>query len=63
MFSLIHGPFLQIFYFMCLTWRSHSGGGKLKGEMLNAEKFQADSGVKRIEKQGDMKGLTKMKCA
>lgn len=30
--------------------------------MLNAERFQADSEVKRTEKQGDMKVRTKMKC-
>lgn len=35
---------------------------KFRGGMLNAERFQEDSEVKRTEKQGDMKVLTKMKC-
>lgn len=41
----------------------NTGEMKFRGGMLNAERFQADRGVKRIEKKGDMKGLTKMKCA
>lgn len=58
---------LQIFYFVSLPWRSHSGRRdikiqvkwKFKGRILSAEQCQADSGVKWAGKQGGMRRANK----